>query len=210
MRALTVMLVAVALLLTACGVSTQERPEPVSIADPPTAGQGATPSGDGPRVTVFFVRGTRLEPVQRSVETSDLHTALQVLAAGPNRREVVTGVRTAVAPQTFSVSRTPPEYSTVSIDVPPEFTSVAGGNQLLAVAQLVWTVTEFPDVNRVRISSQGTPLEVPTDEGLTDLAVSRENYRTVAPRGDDPAAPTDTPPAGAPSTPSIPSPTATG
>lgn len=207
MRAVTGMLVAVTLLLAACGVSTQDRPERVSVAEPPTAGQDTTPSGDGPRVTVYFVRGARLEPVQRSVETSDLVTALQVLAAGPTRREVVTGVRTAVVPQTFSVSR--PEYSTVSIDVPPEFTSVAGGNQLLAVAQLVWTVTQFPDVTRVRISSQGKPLEVPTDEGLTDSAVSRDDYRTVAPPGGDPT-PAATPPAEAPSPTPSPSPTPTG
>ena len=207
MRTVTGLLAAVALLLVACGVSTQDRPERISVADPPTAGQDVTPSGDGPRVTVYFVRGARLEPVQRSVGTSDLATALQLLAAGPTRREVVTGLRTAVAPQTFSVSRTSPEDPTVSIDVPPEFTSVAGGNQLLAVAQLVWTVTQFPDVDRVRVSSQGKPLEVPTDEGLTDSPVSRDDYRTVAPRGDDPS-PTTTPPPGTSGTAPNPSPTA--
>jgi spore germination protein GerM len=70
------------------------------------------------------------------------------------------------------------------VAVTREFTGLGGGNQQLAVAQIVWTVTEFPGVQQVRFSIDGQPLEVPTDEGLTDQPVDRDDYRSVAPPSD--------------------------
>ena len=173
-------LILLSVLLSACGVGTQSEPERISIANSPTAGGRATTNAGGPEVTVYFVRGNRLHPVRRSVAWADLGTALDVLVMGPNRQEVVDGLRTALSPQEFDVPPPVPGDPTVSIDVPREFTSVAGGNQLLAVAQLVWTVTEFPGIRRVRLTAGGAPLELPTDAGLTDASVSREDFLSVA------------------------------
>ena len=195
---LTRWLLALVLVLCGCGVEAQSRPERITIANPPTTGQDAVPEGDGPSVTVFFVRGARLEPVLRAVPSPDIATALNALTAGPTRQEVFTGLRTALAPQTFAVTRDSPDDPTTSIDVPREFTSVAGGNQLLAVAQVVWAVTQFPDVKRVRITAEGKPLEVPTDDGLSDRAVGRDDFSSVAPSENPP--PTPSSPPDAPST----------
>ena len=62
-----------------------------------------------------------------------------------------------------------------------DFTSIAGDAQLLATAQLVWTITDSaPDVS-VRITVDGRPIEVPTDAGLSRLPVRRSDYASVAP-----------------------------
>ena len=61
-----------------------------------------------------------------------------------------------------------------------EIAPAAGGNQLLATAQVVFTVTEVPGVEAVRITADGSPVEVPTDDGLTAEPVSREDYASVA------------------------------
>ncbi len=49
------------------------------------------------------------------------------------------------------------------------------------MAQVVWTVTQFPQVDRVCFSLDGVFVEVPTDSGLSDESVSRADYVSVAP-----------------------------
>jgi spore germination protein GerM len=68
-----------------------------------------------------------------------------------------------------------------TVSVTPGFPGLSGGNQLLAVAQVVWTLTELPTVTAVRFSVDGTPVEIPTDDGLTDRPVDRDDYRSVKP-----------------------------
>jgi hypothetical protein len=62
-----------------------------------------------------------------------------------------------------------------------EFTALTGRRQLLAAAQVVWTATAAPGVERVRLVLDGRPLSTPTDRGLTRSAVDRDDYRSVSP-----------------------------
>jgi hypothetical protein len=61
------------------------------------------------------------------------------------------------------------------------FISIGGGNQLLAVAQVLWTLTEFPGIDGVLFVLDGPLVAVPTDDGLTDRPVDRADYAAVAP-----------------------------
>lgn len=168
------------LVLTGCGVAPQTQPE----ALPPAAPQPVEPSGRpeplGPAVTVFFVRGAALAPAARASKRSDAASAVQQLVVGPSRPEVLSGLRTALAPQPLTVDEGLPGGLT-AVSVTREFTGVTGGNQLLAVAQVVWTLTELPGTAEVRFLVAGVPVEVPTDEELTDQPVDRTDYRSVAP-----------------------------
>ena len=166
--------------LAGCGLDAQPGPEPVSVPRPSTPEPGATGAPDGPRVAVWFVRGSRLEAAERPVERPAVDTALAALVAGPTRGEVVDGLRTALSPQSLTPDRPVATDAVVTIGVSREFTEVAGGNQLLATAQVVFTVTELPGVEAVRITADGSPVEVPTDEGLSAEPVSREDYASVA------------------------------
>lgn len=182
MPRLTCLLVLLALWLAGCGVSAQDRALPVAR---PTAGGGvqtAAPEGDGPPVTVYFIRNARLEPVQRGADDRSSQTALQLLAWGPTSGEVASGVRTALArqPLTAQVSEDG-SPGTVVVGTTRDFLGVPGGDQLLAVAQLVWTATEASGIDRVRVTVEGEVVEVPTDRGLTRDTVTRADYLSVAP-----------------------------
>jgi spore germination protein GerM len=171
--------VAAVVALAGCGVGAQSAPEEISIPRPTTSPSGAPGDAAGDRVTVWFVRGSRLEAAERPVEDPGVDAALDALAAGPTRAEVVGGLRTALSPQSLTPGRPVTADSVVTVGVSREFTEVAGGNQLLAVAQVVFTVTEVPGVEAVRITTAGSPVEVPTDEGLTDEPVGRGDYASV-------------------------------
>ncbi|SEK67588.1 Sporulation and spore germination [Blastococcus sp. DSM 46786] len=181
MRALAVVLCVLAV-LTGCGVEPQPQPERIAV---PTAPPGtSTPRSDdaGPEVVVFFVRGAELAPASRATSAATPESAVALLAAGPTRDEVIGGLRTAVAPQSIVADEGLPGGIT-AVSVTREFAGITGGNQLLAVAQVVWTLTELPGTARVRFLIEGAPLEVPTDDGLSDEPVGRDEFLSVAPPG---------------------------
>jgi hypothetical protein len=194
-----------ALGLTGCGLGAQSAPEPISIPRPTTPASGATGDAAGTGLRVWFVRGSRLEAAERTADRPGIDTALEALAAGPTRNEVVDGLRTALSPQSLTPDGPVPIDAVVTIGVSREFTEVAGGNQLLATAQVVFTVTEVAGVEAVRITADGSPVEVPTDDGLTDEPVSRDDYASVA---TPVSSPLPSPPSGDPGTapPAAPSP----
>lgn len=169
------------LALAACGVPTQARPEVLRVEAPASTPAGAA-SPEGQQLELWFARGRQLEAVARTVGPADLHTALDLLVAGPTTAEADAGLRTALAPQTLRYREPGDGDRTVTVVVTREFTGLGGGNQQLAVAQVVWTVTQFPGAEQVRFTVGEGPLEVPTDDGLTDRPVGRDDYRSVAPR----------------------------
>lgn len=173
-------LLLMALLLTACRVPSQGRPE--RIENGPITGSAPTTTPPGTKsVQVFFLRGERLELVTRAVPRVTVADALVPLFAGPTPDEARSGLRTALTPQPVpAVDGPAAESATVVIHVTAGFATVAGTNQLLGVAQVVWTATGVPGVQRVRFVLGGEPIEVPTDRGLTGEPVSRGEYRSVS------------------------------
>jgi hypothetical protein len=180
-------LLVAALLLTGCGVRPEDRPEPVTTAAAPSLNTGNGSPAAGPRLTVFFVRGAVLAPVERRTDATTTAAALDHLVEGPTRAEVRTGIRTALPPEVVGVDEVLPDGVAV-VSVTRGFTGITGGNQLLAVAQIVWTLTDLPTVTTVRFVVEGAPVEVPTDGGLADRAVGRDDYRSVAPAEPTPTA----------------------
>jgi hypothetical protein len=189
-RRLIVLLALLAAALCGCGVSPQPGPEAISLPSHRAAGS-TVPSSGSVLDTVFLVHGGRLQAVQRRTATpGDLRQVLGLLASGPSRAEARDGLRTALAPQPLSVLDVS-DRGVLTLGVTRQFTGVVGGDQLLALAQVVWTVSQFPWVDRVRFVTGGQSLEVPTDHGLVQRAVTRDDYRTVAP----PAGPASSTPA---------------
>ncbi len=165
-------------LLLGCGVSAQSQPVPLPTQPAPV--HAPAPSAqNGSTVTVYFVQFGRLAPVSRPAPDSLPQTALRLLVDGPDTTEAASGLETALVPQ--QLDAVADERGSLSVEAGPEFTSIAGDNQLLAVAQLVWTATNHAPSSRVRIRVAGKPIEVPTDDGLSRLPVGRADYTTVAP-----------------------------
>jgi len=169
-------LAAVVLAVTGCGVPLQDDPVALQAASTPSP---VSPSPGGSSVVrVYLVKDARLvEEVRRADDPSE-QSALDLLTDGPTTAEKVVGTTTALAPGEYAVEDS--GLATV-IDVPVQFTQVAGDLQLLAAAQLVWTVTDRRPRSAVQVTFQGEPIELPTDQGLTIDLVRRSDYRSVAP-----------------------------
>ncbi|WP_298462432.1 GerMN domain-containing protein [uncultured Cellulomonas sp.] len=184
--------VVMCVVLAGCGMSAQRRPVAIDVPLPTTPTSQPAPEG-ARSVTVYLVREDRLEAVRRAAQDRSVATALQLLALGPTDEEGRVGLRSAVPPESARMIGTDPATGTAVVEVTAEFVATLGASQLLAVAQVVWTVTESPDVRRIRMTRDGEPIDVPTDEGLTRQPVGRDDFVLVAP-GPQPTAPAVDPP----------------
>ncbi len=174
--------------LCSCGIPVEDRARPLSADQVPSSlpGSGPTstvPPGDpGPAATeVFFVRGSRLEPVARPARVPrSVENAIATLVGGPTPAERSEGVRTAL-------TRPVRLAGTVAagvplIDVTESFAEVEGEELILALAQLVFTITGLPGVDGVSFARAGRPVEVPTADGtLKGGVLRRTDYAAVAP-----------------------------
>jgi len=160
----------VAVLAAACGISAGA-PETlpggvVTPAVPPSPAEVAAtgPAGSLQSVRIFLVTGTQLIDVPRSAPAPGLKATLQLLLEGPTAAEIAAGIRSAIAPGTLVRSARVGAESAV-VDLSRTFVDLGGEEQILAVAQMVLTVTAVPGVERVRFALDGEELEVPRPDG---------------------------------------------
>ncbi|MGA4731614.1 Gmad2 immunoglobulin-like domain-containing protein [Micromonospora taraxaci] len=138
--------------VTPSSAAASERPGPTPPTDPPKppsttpSSPTSAPAGDTVTVELWFVRAGQLVPTRRSrpatVATSRL--ALTELAHGPTPAEADVGLRTLV-PADVEVTRI--TDGTATLRGP----SGDGAGRRLREAQVVWTLTQFPTVRRVRM-----------------------------------------------------------
>ena len=125
------------------------------------------------QVRVYFVREEKVATAGRTVEGDAKNGAVQALLAGPNDFErnigMSTDIRAGSTLRGLNVAD-----NTATVDLSNEFQS-DGGIMRLRVAEVVFTLTQFADVQRVTITLDGTPLD-----GAADLA--RADLEPVTPR----------------------------
>ena len=134
------------------------------------------------KATIFLVQGERLAPVQRELPAPvSVDSVLEALAAGPTTTEVQLGLRTALL--TADLMRSGGVTGGIAtIDLGQPFTEIAGRDQIVALAQIVSTVTGLPGVGRVRFTFDGQPVGILRGDGaVTTETVSRDDYATLAP-----------------------------
>lgn len=176
--------VVLALLLGACGVPGGDdmelvEPEAVPFGLLEDDREVAEADEDGSAVLeVFLVADDPgvLVPVERQVGSPSLASVLEELAAGPTAAEAAMGLRSAI-PDRDVVARTTLDNGTATVDLTEDFPSLGGSDQLLAIAQIVLSLTERPGVERVAFTLDGDRVEVPRGDGsLTSGSVSRDAY----------------------------------
>lgn len=151
----------------ACGVPGQDRAErlgdqgAVALVDPPPTSRPGAVS-----VSVYLVRGANLVAVPRAVGAGPVtvDAVVQALIAGPSNEEAAGGLHSAVGPST-RVRRAVVEGGIARIDLSSPFAQARSEDQVVAVAQFVYTVTGLADVEAVSITVDGEPIEVPTPDG---------------------------------------------
>ncbi|HVW34692.1 MAG TPA: GerMN domain-containing protein [Acidimicrobiia bacterium] len=176
----------------ACSAPVDAGPQTLRAASLPADLRGPAPStttttlattGESVEVTVYFISGDRLAPVKRRISPPATVTkVLQALFAGPTDAERLTGLRTAISPDT-TVLGAQVEAKIVTIDVSKNFAFGQIPDQIAAFAQVVFTAVDVDGVTGVLFSLNGRRLEVPQGDGSsTSAPLGRASYPQVTPR----------------------------
>lgn len=183
------LIAALALALAACGLPRASSPEQIDPASVPygllksPSGAPATP-GVGPPTTVYLVSGDRLVAVHRRVTGLNVPAeGLRALLEGPTSSESATGVVSDIPSQTRLISLDL-NGAVAAVDLSDDFGAAGGSQQVLAVAQIVYTLTASKYIDAVTFSLAGKPVEVPDGSGsLSTAPRTRADYKKVAPPG---------------------------
>lgn len=179
-------LVAVALALAGCAIAPDSSPVSLPRKDVPFGLLRPTPlASDSSQpqrsvVEVWLVEHRRLVP---------LHThgplpgrpdqAIRVLLGGLPESAAGLGLRSAIPDNTHLLSFDL-LGSIAQLDLSAQFAQVRARDQILAVAQLVYTATVGGEANGVTFSVSGKPIEVPGPDGsLTPGPVTRTTYQSL-------------------------------
>ena len=174
--------------LTACGVPTHGSASKVKSKDVPFGllrkQGGSSASGDSghEEALVYFAKNGRLVASSRRLAPPvTVQSVLRALDRGPNQVEIAAGLRSAL-PDQDPVSRISLSSGTARVDLARPFTALSSGDQIVALGQLVYTLTARPGVGLVRFTLLGRTTEVPRADGsLTAARVSRDDYLAIAP-----------------------------
>lgn len=180
------------LLVAACGVQDDSGPRalapedvPFGLLDPATS--VANPeNAEGTTRAVWFVdndgqlaRGDRrIEP---PVTVEDI---VRALLDGVSDAEAANGLRSNIASGTQLLGVDGPTAGLVTIDLSGEILTVSRELQRLAIAQVVFTATGLPNVDRVLFEFDGIgPAEVPgAGDELTSEPLRRRDFSQFDPR----------------------------
>lgn len=176
---------AVVALSTGCSVPSQSRAQvvddrvPFGLLEPdappllPQPGSATTEP-----VTLCFVRGSRLasvvRPLAAPVSLRGVLDALSEVAEGEGP-----DLRTLLAAPSI-VESAALSAGLARLDLRDAVSALPGDEQLLAVAQLVCTLTARPGVGQVSFTLEGVPVEVPRGDGsVSSGPVSRDDYAAL-------------------------------
>lgn len=186
---MTRLLVTVVLVLVAgaCGVRTDdsavlEDPEdvPFGLLDDERVPVAAPERARGTGVELFFYDEDeeRLATVRRQIEQPSLSDVLEeLLDESPTSSNLRSAIADANATLDAEVSG-----GVAVIDISEELTDLSGSDQLIAIAQLVFTSTGRPGVGQVSFTLDGDPVEIPQGDGsLTSGTVTRGDYAGLRP-----------------------------
>jgi hypothetical protein len=153
---------------------------PVTTTEPPASGEPV----DQVFVELFFVKeGLSAKSVIRAVDTPQVATnAIRALIEGPTPAEQDTELSTSIPADTLLLGLTI-EGGLATVDLSREF-EVGGGsfNILSRLAQVVYTLTQFPTVDEVLFHIDGEAIDVFSGEGVVlEDPLDRDDYTTILP-----------------------------
>lgn len=184
-RARTLAAVLLATGLAACAVPLQDHPQLIGKGrNEPSRTAEPDPTADSQTTTaVYLIRAGRIVRVVRPAPTGDrMDSALRALLTGVRPAESAQQLRTAI-PAAVAEATLRLDGDIAIVRVPDAFLELTGVEQVLAVAQLVWTVSDGTEVTGLRfIDERSTPIAVPVEGGdLVYRPVRRSDYRSVGP-----------------------------
>jgi hypothetical protein len=179
-------------------------PPPTTAPDPDTTTTSTTPSAsttvpttpqttpddgqDSPSatITVYFLddNGSAIG-VKRTVGTREVAAAaVQALIGGPTNGEAAEGLTGAFPAESLLLGVNIAD-GTATVDMSREFEAGGGSALILGrLAQLVYTLTEFPSIDRVRLLLDGQSVETFSGEGvMVGEPLTRQDFTGAVPIG---------------------------
>jgi len=187
-----VAVVALAVWTAACGIPTASAPSPIAksdvpyhLLDPPTTTTTApgAPPAVGVSEQIFLVSpdGHLVAATRYVAVPATPAQVLGALLAGPTATESATGIQSFLTDTEVQVTTSPTD-AVATVDFTSNPIQVVGPDQTLAVAQVVYTVTQQPGVTGVTFEIAGKAVEVPTAAGAqVPGPVGRADYAPQAP-----------------------------
>ena len=166
------------IVLAACGFPTEDAPAAIEVEEltAPTA-ESTPPEVPIDTITVWFARDGRLAATTREVPLPvEPDAVVGVLGAGVTDDEAEGGLRSAIPSASMLLSASTAR-GTVTVQLSAAFAEIPVGDQSLAIAQIVFSLTELRGVGRVRFEIDGEPIAVPLPDGTsTEDSVSRDDF----------------------------------
>jgi hypothetical protein len=148
-------------------------PSPTSTPDP------EPPAAEPLDVTIYYVRGEHLGVAVHRIQGTKAvaAAALDELLAGPTEEEREAGLASEI-PEGTRVLGIDVVNGTATVDLSKEFESGGGSLSMqLRVAQVVYTLTAFPTIDRVAFMIVGVAVQAIGGEGiLVDPPVGRLDF----------------------------------
>ena len=128
-------------------------------------------------INLWFVRDGRLVRVRHTVPASTSpEMVIDALLAGPTDDERGDSLRSAI-PDSAAIGDVTFSRGVANVSLSPGFSEIPAGDQLLAVGQLVLTLTGMRGVGLVSFTVDGAPASVPLPNGETSAdPVSRDDF----------------------------------
>ena len=184
-----VALVLTAVLFAACG---DDDADP-DVSSPPTAEsstptttptEAGTPTTESIELEVWFTQDGDLFLTHREVPKTEGvgRAALEALLEGPSDLEAGVDVFSAVPDGTELLGLSVSD-GTATVDLSGEFESGGGSASMFArLAQVVYTLTQFPTVDDVEFRLDGAPVDTFSGEGIVlDGPQTRKDYEDQMP-----------------------------
>lgn len=172
-----------ALALGACSIGTDDQPRELAVSTTSTTAPSSPTSG-GSSAVLYFVRDGQLVPTTRSLPDHQIDTVLRSLLKAPPSDQPAQKLSTSI-PVGTTLSSSRLDGGTLSVDLSDGFDNVVGPSRQQAIAQIVMTATEFPQVDRLRFSVAGKPVQVATPTRGDTSIVSDCDYRTLLAKPSD-------------------------
>jgi spore germination protein GerM len=175
---------ALAVAVTGCGSE-----QAVSLGKPTGETTSTAPEQTGSVPTqllleVWFSRDDGLVSVRRTHEPTQLvaTAALEALLEGPTPAERAAGLASAV-PSGTRLLGISIRNAVATVDLTSEYQSGGGSLSMQTrLGQVVYTLTQFPTVQKVRFRLDGAPVDVFSNEGIVlDHPVGRDDYVNLLP-----------------------------
>ena len=168
---------AVVVAAAGCSIGTDSEPRALAVSTTTTSAPAAPTSG-GASAQLWYLRDGSLVPAAVSLPDHTVSTTIGALFDTTDAA-VKSQKLTSSVPIDTELSSVDLNEGTLTVDLSKEFDNVVGPSRQLAIAQIVLTATEFPNVSRVRFKVDGKPVQVATPTRGDATTVTACDYASL-------------------------------